>query len=374
MKIAFLTNIKSPYKSLQIKKFSEINNVNFSVYYTEPSNKKIKWEEKNLNLNEFDLNEVKWLRKYSIILNTGLRNIVKNNDLILISGYDQMSMILVSILCKINKKPYVIFFDGISTNRLLSKENFLKKLIKTFVIRNSFAAMANGEIGKRYLNEKFNYDINKIYNQFLSIDYNAILDLKKENIIHRTFLREKYKIDEKETVILYSGRLIEKKNILSLVKAIGKLKEYKIKFVITGGGELEEEICLACEKENINFLITGFINNQKELFKHYFMADMLVLPSVDEPWGLVVNEAMVAGLPVVVSNICGCSLDLVVEEENGYTVDPLDISDIKNKIELVIKNNNNNLMGEKSTKIIEKWNFDNSKLNLEKIVERVKNG
>ena len=52
------------------------------------------------------------------------------------------------------------------------------------------------------------------------------------------------------------------------------------------------------------------------------LADGLVLPSLSEPWGLVVNEAMVCGLPVLVSNRCGCVADLVEEGRNGFTFSP----------------------------------------------------
>ncbi|MDH5084128.1 glycosyltransferase family 4 protein [Clostridium perfringens] len=370
MNLGFLTNIKSPYKSLQMKEFSQIPGVTLNIYYTEPSNNKIKWEEKKIELNEYNLKEIHFLKRCKIILNLGLKNIVKNNDIILISGYDQLSMIFTSILCKLNKKPYVVFFDGISVSKIDSNENYFKKIIKKQVIKNSFAAMANGEVGKRYLNEKLGYNLGRIYNQFLSIDSKSILSLKKNSFKYRTTLREKYNIDKNEIVILYSGRLISKKNILTLINAISEIKEYNIRLFITGGGELEEDIIESCKNKDIKLTITGFIGNQKELFKHYFLADMLVLPSIDEPWGLVVNEAMTADLPVIVSKECGCSLDLIENGVNGFIIDPLDAIDIKNKIEKVIINNKDNCMGKKSGEIIEKWNFQNSKLNLERIINR----
>ena len=51
-------------------------------------------------------------------------------------------------------------------------------------------------------------------------------------------------------------------------------------------------------------------------------SDILVLPSKSEPWGLVVNEAMVCGMPVIVSEKCGCAEDLVINHQNGFTFDP----------------------------------------------------
>jgi glycosyltransferase involved in cell wall biosynthesis len=65
-----------------------------------------------------------------------------------------------------------------------------------------------------------------------------------------------------------------------------------------------------------------------ELPLYYALAGCFILPSVREPWGLVVNEAMASGLPVLVSNSCGCAPDLVREGENGYTFDPANIGQL----------------------------------------------
>src|SRR5699024_3691456 len=104
----------------------------------------------------------------------------------------------------------------------------------------------------------------------------------------------------------------------------------------TGGGILEDRVKKLANELGVNIIITGFISNQEELFKHYFAADVLVLPSLDEPWGLVVNECMATELPIIVSEICGCSKDLVISGENGYHINPKDIDDISNKIKQVL--------------------------------------
>ena len=64
------------------------------------------------------------------------------------------------------------------------------------------------------------------------------------------------------------------------------------------------------------------LKSVRELPPYYAFARCFVLPSTREPWGLVVNEAMASGLPVIVSNRCGCAEDLVEDGANGYTFDP----------------------------------------------------
>lgn len=372
MRVGIITNISSPYKTLQINEFCNIENTQINVYYTEPKNKTIKWEEKKPKFKEVGLEQYKILSKYNFILNKGITNIIKNNDLILLSGYDQLSMIFASLLCRIYKKKYVVLFDGISTNRVHQKENIIKKIVKKIVIDGSYSIMANGTVGRLYFENIFNYPSHKIYNQYLSVDYEQIRRLALNKYEYRKKYRDKYGIKNDQNVVLYSGRLIEKKNVESLIYAISSLKNKDIVLLITGGGKLEKYLKSLAEKLNVNIIVTGFISKQEELFKHYFAGDVLVLPSLEEPWGLVVNECMAAELPVIVSSVCGCSMDLVIESENGYLINPNDIYDIKVKISKVLYEDNFSKMGKKSLEIIQKWNFENSKSSLNKIIEGIR--
>jgi glycosyltransferase involved in cell wall biosynthesis len=72
------------------------------------------------------------------------------------------------------------------------------------------------------------------------------------------------------------------------------------------------------------------------LANEYLSATALILPSLSEPWGLVVNEALAYGCPVIVSSTCGCVPELVIEGESGYTVDPRSALDIKQKMQMVL--------------------------------------
>lgn len=190
---------------------------------------------------------------------------------------------------------------------------------------------------------------------------------------YRELIRRKYNISRNDKVIIYSGRLVKIKNIKSVIKAINKINKNNIVFLIVGDGELNTELSELSKELNIKCVITGFIEKQEELFKHYFAGDCFILPSIDEPWGLVVNEAMAAGLPIIVSDICGCSKDLVVDGENGYIVNSKNIDEMANKIKEILFDSNIELIGRKSKKIISSWNFSNSRLELEKIINSLKN-
>jgi glycosyltransferase involved in cell wall biosynthesis len=96
--------------------------------------------------------------------------------------------------------------------------------------------------------------------------------------------------------------------------------------MLLGSGELEESIQSIIRESNLTDAVQmeGFV--QYEGLRHYFSGALcLILPSISDQWGLVVNEAMAAGLPVLVSEQCGCAQDLVHDGENGCLFDPYQI-------------------------------------------------
>ena len=125
---------------------------------------------------------------------------------------------------------------------------------------------------------------------------------------------------------LYVGRLASEKNLNFLIKLFNALPEYTLNIV--GFGNQEEEL-KAIAAENIKFL--GAVPNA-ELSEIYKKNDVFILFSKSEPWGLVIEEAMNNGLPVIVSDHVGCAEAIVKNGENGFIV-PLDDSEaLKQKI------------------------------------------
>ncbi|MGX7630977.1 glycosyltransferase family 4 protein [Bacillus thuringiensis] len=368
MKIAFVTNLRAPYRTLQMSEFNEIKNVNINVYYTDKPSENRAWNvNKVIAFNEIDLDGYNLFGKLGYI-NKGLINIVKSNDLLILGGYEKPTYIILSILCKILKKPYVLLFDGISTNRLEKKENLFKKNMKKLVIKDADFILGNGDISKRYFNKVFSYPIERIYNQYLTVDTRKIENFYKEKEKYKREYRKKLGIEKNNKVLIYSGRLIDIKNIERVIKAIAKLKNRNIVFLIVGGGILEDYLRKLAKSLSVNLIITGFLPEQDEVFKHYFAGDAMILPSIIEPWGLVINEGLVAGMPVLVSKNCGCANDLVVHDQNGYLFDPYNVDEMASYITKILFVDNTIAYSEKSKEIALEWTFENSRKSLEKIL------
>ena len=113
----------------------------------------------------------------------------------------------------------------------------------------------------------------------------------------------------------------------------------------------------------------GFVN-QRAISTVYRSADLLVVASTHEPWGLVVNEAMASGMPVLVSERCGCAPDLVENGRNGFTFDPYDVDALANLMLQMSSGDCDRLaMGRASREIISRWTPENFAEGLAQAVE-----
>jgi glycosyltransferase involved in cell wall biosynthesis len=149
--------------------------------------------------------------------------------------------------------------------------------------------------------------------------------------------RQKWDINEKQIIILYSGKLIDKKRPLDLLKSFHKLNDANTVLFYMGDGPLRGEIEEYIAKQQIkNVIISGFIN-QSEIATIYSMADLFVMCSgIGETWGLSVNEAMNFSLPVIVSSTCGSSFDIVENGVNGYVFKEGDINALSDSLHSVV--------------------------------------
>jgi len=146
----------------------------------------------------------------------------------------------------------------------------------------------------------------------------------------RRRLRDRLGLRDEQVAFLFVGRLEPHKGIRSLVDAYAGLdsagKDGRA-LVIVGAGSLGEEVAGASRRVG-GIIATGRLAGT-DLLDIYCSADVFILPSTVEPWGLVVNEAMAARLPVIVTDAAGCVDDLVVEGGNGIIVRPGDVAGLR---------------------------------------------
>ncbi|MBC7510521.1 MAG: glycosyltransferase family 4 protein [Ferruginibacter sp.] len=120
-------------------------------------------------------------------------------------------------------------------------------------------------------------------------------------------------------IILYSGKYISKKRPMDLLMAFKELQDNNTLLIFVGEGELRPDMqsYIDTYRLSANVILTGFIN-QSKIPLYYSASDLFVMCSgLGETWGLSVNEAMNFGLPVIVSDTCGCAYDLIADGQNG---------------------------------------------------------
>lgn len=173
-------------------------------------------------------------------------------------------------------------------------------------------------------------------------------------------LKIRFNLNNGNLNILYASKLIRRKNPLDLLKAFqiikGKFKSVNLLFV--GTGDQESTLKGFINQNNIkDVYFLGFLN-QSELPEAFALSDVFVLPSINETWGLVINEAMCAGLPIITTDVVGAASDLVKEGINGFTYKAGDVNQLADKLLIILSDERlRKSMGDKSKEIISKWSY-----------------
>jgi glycosyltransferase involved in cell wall biosynthesis len=175
----------------------------------------------------------------------------------------------------------------------------------------------------------------------------------------RDAMRARFGILPDQLALIFSAKLVARKDPMTLLEALDRMsRRDQAVVVFLGHGELRPQLERFAAERGLNVRFAGFVN-QSELARHYAMGDVFVLPSVYEPRGAVINEAMASGLPVVVTDRCGSIGDIVLEGENAMIYPAGDAGALaRNLDELAADRGLRLRMAARSQEIIATWNYD----------------
>ena len=140
-----------------------------------------------------------------------------------------------------------------------------------------------------------------------------------------------------------------------LIEAFLQLHDPNLVLVIVGDGDYKAELLKLVPEGRTDIL---FVGHDEDTAKYYAMADIFVMPSFSDPWGLTVNEAMLAGLPVITTTNVGAQ-ELI--QGNGFVIPPRDAAALKNALERLIYDAPLRLaMGKRSREIINNYTIEHS--------------
>lgn len=167
-------------------------------------------------------------------------------------------------------------------------------------------------------------------------------------------------------VLLSVGELVDNKNHMTVIQALEKLNNPRIKYIICGHGPLEKYHKELKRKMNLDkhVLLLGYRNDVSEIYK---VSDVFIFPSKREGLGMAALEAMAAGLPIITSNVHGI-VDYSIDGKTGYTCRPTAVDEFARGINNLFNDlKKRNQMGENNSEAVDKYNLDNVLNLLDKI-------
>ncbi len=201
----------------------------------------------------------------------------------------------------------------------------------------------------------------KFYNEKIRDDQLYISALCADNDYFISSLQNKKIL--KNYDLMFSGRIIDLKNPLFFADIAAQVKQKlgHCKVLIIGDGDvkLKDEMIDIFRKYNVDYDFPGFITHS-ELPNYYSMAKILLLPTSGDCWGVVINEAMISGLPVITTNMTAAAGELVLDEINGYVL-PFKVDLWVEKIlNLLTQPKILNAFSEQAMETVNNFNFKNA--------------
>lgn len=274
---------------------------------------------------------------------------------------DSPQTILSLLISRMRRKKCVLMIEEWFVPRKKSTITRFRLIVKRLTMTNADAVVAIGTAQYNYV-RNFGVPSRKVFmSNHCSLDFSMY---KSEN------LKKKLNID-KGLVVLYLGRIIKNKALDILIRAFSKIEQKTNDFflVACGDGDYRPYCENLVRKLKVgNIIFRGTVCGEENIASYYRTADVFVLPSslrgyekmYCEGWGLVINEAMSMGKPVITTNAVGAAPDLVKNGINGYIVKNLDPDALYSALKKVLENKNlRETMGKNSRKIFDDFNdFD----------------
>lgn len=340
-KVAILTNIVPPYRLPLFNGITE--KVDLDILVCANNEKNRNWE-----LNKDNKFNVKTLFGFSFSLKNKLNDyrfiylkfgvlfyLLLNNPDKLIIGDASWTSYFAAFCCKVLGIDYIWWNETLPYTPI--KKGIIDKF-RSYSIKNASHHFVSGTLAKEFIMD-YGVDENRITIIPDAVDNKKYFEYYKENEPFSKEIRSYYGFNSNDFVILYVGQFIERKNIKIMLEAYEDLyeKDKKIKFIMVGGGSLKSKILKYKQKNHLKGLIVEDFMSSNELAKLYTIADLMILVSKSEPWGMVVNEAMCFGVPVLLSENVGAGADLVNDDTGLIVSESVNKKELVKNIEIIIE-------------------------------------
>ncbi|MDP3464758.1 MAG: glycosyltransferase family 4 protein [Sulfuricurvum sp.] len=348
MKIVIVTNIPAPYRLPIFEKIAKKLGDNFLVIFAARTEPNRSWNIGKLNFKHLFLNE-------NITEKSDGFNYVHNNpdiwkhlkkfnpDVIITTGFNPTHL-YAWMYAKLFAKKHIPMTDG-----TLESEKHLSPLHK--IIRKLVYATSHAFIGASTSSLKLfrNYNIPKesIFQSHLCIN--------------NEHFQNTLKFDDRPYDLMFSGQLTERKLPFLFADIAKKVSDQikGIKVLILGDGPLKKDLLERLKNDNIDYEYAGFVE-QKMLPLYYSQAKLFLFTTRLDPWGVVANEALASGTPVIVTPHAGVADDLVQNSFNGYVLEAESDVWAKYSVEILQDSAKWQILSENARKSVDQYTFENA--------------
>jgi len=263
-------------------------------------------------------------------------------SIIIVHGWNYFTHFFVILLGRFRGHTICLRNDMPQTHEVLKKEWYqvikrvgLKYMVFPFVNYFLYIGKQN-----RLFYENYQLPDNRLIYCPYAVDNDRFINEYEKIKPELAKIKHSLGIPGNDKVVVFSGKYVAKKRPMDLLTAFKELNEPGCWLIMVGDGEIRFEMEDFIAKHKIKqVILTGFIN-QSQICNYYAIADLFVMcSSFGENWGLSVNEAMNFNLPLLISNLSGCSDDLVKEGDNGIVFETENVSELTKGIEEILFQN-----------------------------------
>ena len=280
-----------------------------------------------------------WWRsgRHDLLINRGLWPALKkqNPHVIICGGYNYLASWEALLWARRRRVEFLLWSESNGDDARAGR-TWVESL-KAYFLKKCDGFVVPGKASFGYL-KTLGCDDRSIVTAPNAVD-NNLFALQAEKVrTQATQFREKLKLPSR--FILFVGRLVPEKGVFDLLEAYATLESgvrSEVGLVFAGDGISKGELARRAGHISPGIVCFPGFAQREDLAGFYALADVLVLPTHSDPWGLVVNEAMACGLPIIVSSVAGCSADLVEEGWNGHVVRPRDVEKLSMAIDSIVR-------------------------------------
>ena len=371
LRIAFITNM-CPHYVVQL--FDNLAR-DYHVDYYFTGGQEHYWNKKN-PLRSGKMNS-RYLKGISILpklrITPGLGSLFSGRyDIFIKTIDDRFALPFVFLSAKLLRKPFILW-----TGLWFHPQTWIHKItfaFTRFIYRHCDALVVYGDHVKKYL-VHLRIPAQKIFCAPHATD-NTIFD-KYVSPKEKLKLKAALGLSSEDKIVLYVGRFEECKGLDYLIEAVSEIKGFRATILFIGNGSQHEFLIRKSKQYSVQSRFLEHTDNQ-ELYRYYAIADVFILPSVTtrdfkEPWGIVVNEAMNQGCPIIATDAVGAAMGGLVEDgKNGWIVPEKNSAQLRKAMEALFNDEAlRRRMADAAYEKVKSWNHERMSMGFKQALQYV---